>query len=589
MKGVFGKVLNIDCTRQTHSHEAVEDAVYEQYIGGKGLASYLLLRKNPEGVDPLSPANHLILATGPANGFPIWGANRYAAYTKSPLTGVYSESYSGGKAFLLIAKTGYDAIILRGALEKWSYLEVSNDSVLFKDADFLVGKDSFETEKILREKYHGAKAAILTIGPAGENLVKFAYVNNDFGRSLGRTGIGAVMGSKKIKAIVFMGDQNKEAADPALLRDFWNKQLKAGLELPGFQTYKKFGTAMMVDITSKVEAFPSRYWQQGTVPHVERINADALNEECEVKPKACTYCFISCTRETTVKSGRHKGLKLDGPEYETIGAFGGLNMVTDIKEVAYLNDICDRLGVDTMTAGNVTAFAIEAYKRGKSDFALDYGDVDRIAELLQMIAYREGIGNILAEGVRYAAKELGLEDISIQVKGLEVPSFDPRYLKGMGLGFAVSDRGACHLRTTFYKPELAGLIPPGKIEGKASMLLEYEDRLTIYDTLILCRFFRDLFLWDELSTIVKGTMGLDYGEKDFRKISENIALTIREFNLREGMSPEEDVLPEFFFKHPLGKKRIVLNHGEFSRLIDDYYKLRGYSRSGKEKKKQEDG
>lgn len=283
---------------------------------------------------------------------------------------------------------------------------------------------------------------------------------------------------------------------------------------------------MMVDITSKVEAFPSRYWQQGTVPHVERINAHALNEKCEVKPKACTYCFISCNRDTTVKSGRHKSLKLDGPEYETIGAFGGLNMVADIKEVAYLNDICDRLSIDTITARNVTAFAIEAYKRGKSDFALEYGDVDRIAELLQMIAYREGIGNILAEGVRYATIELELEDISTQVKGLE-PSFDPRYLKGVGLGFAVSDRGACHLRATFYKQELAGLIPPEKIEGKASMLLEYVDRLTIYDTIILCKFFRDLFFWEELNTIVKGTMGLDYGEKDFRKISEKIAQTIR--------------------------------------------------------------
>lgn len=234
MKGFFGKVLNIDCTRQSNSDEAIEDAVYEKYICGKGLASYLLLKKNPEGVDPLSPTNHLILATGPANGFPIWGAIKYVAYTKSPLTGVYSESYSGGKAFLPIAKTGYDAISLRGALEKWSYLEVSNDSVLFKDANFLVGKDSFETEKILKEKYHGKKSAVLTIGPAGENLVKFAYVNNDFGRSLGRTGIGAVMGSKRIKAIVFMGDQNKEAADRALLKDFWNKQLKARLELPVF-------------------------------------------------------------------------------------------------------------------------------------------------------------------------------------------------------------------------------------------------------------------------------------------------------------------------------------------------------------------
>jgi aldehyde:ferredoxin oxidoreductase len=277
-------------------------------------------------------------------------------------------------------------------------------------------------------------------------------------------------------------------------------------------------------------------------------------------------------------------LKLDGPEYETIGAFGGLNLVDDIKEIAYLNDICDRVGMDTITTGNVTAFAIMASRRGKIDYKVDFGEVDRIAELIRMIALREGIGDLLAEGVRHAARELDLEDIAIQVKGLEPPSFDPRYLKGMGLGFAVSDRGACHLRTTFYKPELSGLIPPEQIEGKAAMLLEYEDRLTIYDTLILCRFFRDLFFWKELGSIIKGTMGLDYGENDLREISKDIALTIREFNLREGMRPEEDFLPEYFFRNPLGEGSIVLDKREFSRMVDEYYSLRGFKLDKKKKK-----
>lgn len=577
MKGVFGKILNINCSDKHCSEESVAASIYEKFLGGKGLASYLLVSKNPVGVDPLSPANKLILATGPANGFKIWGANRYAAFTKSPLTGIYSEAYSGGKAFLHITKTGYDAFVLDGVFDEWTYIEVDNNSVSFKNANFLVGKDSLDTEKILKEKYKEQKAGILTIGPAGENLVKFAYINNDFGRCLGRTGIGAVMGSKKIKAMVFIGDQEKQAADSEVLKAFWKKQYEVGIANPGSKAYKKLGTPMMVDIISTVEAFPSRYWHQGTVPHIDKINADALNKECEVKSGACTYCFIACNRWTTVKSGRHKGMKLDGPEYETIGAFGGLNMVKDIREIAYLNDVCDRLGMDTITAGNVTAFAIEAYKKGKTDYAIDYGDVDRIAELLRMIAYREGLGNLLAEGVRFAAKELGFEEMSIQVKGLEPPSFDPRYLKGMGLGFAVSDRGACHLRTTFYKPELAGLIDPDKIEGKAAMLLEYEDRLTIYDSLILCRFFRDLYFWEELNRIVKGTFGYDLSERDFKSISRNIALTIREFNLREGMKPEEDFLPGHFFKHPVGKNQRVLKEKEFARLVRDYYELRGYS------------
>ena len=202
MHGVFGKILEIDCIRKVFREQTLEDRVYEQYIGGKGLGAWLLLEKNPEGADPLSPDNHLIFITGPACGFPIWGANRYAVITKSPLTGVFCEAYSGGKAFLQLARSGYDALVIRGALESWHYLEIRNGSVRFKDAGALVGKDSFETEKILREEYTSDKPAVLTIGPAGENLVKFAYINNDFGRCAGRAGTGTVMGSKKIKALV---------------------------------------------------------------------------------------------------------------------------------------------------------------------------------------------------------------------------------------------------------------------------------------------------------------------------------------------------------------------------------------------------
>ena len=576
MKGVFNKILNIDLNARTFSEEDIEDSVYENYLGGKGLGSHLLLKRNPAGVDPLAPENNLILAVGPANGFPIWGANRLAGFSKSPLTGIYAESYSGGRAYLPMSEVGYDAFILRGALDKWSYLEIKNNSLIFKDASFLIGKDSFETEKALREIYPSYRSGILTIGPAGENLVKYAYVNNDFGRCLGRTGLGAVLGSKKIKALVFTGDRQKEAADPELIYRFRKDLLQEKIESPVTEAYMRAGTSQIVDITTRVEAFPATYWQEGTVPHVDKINTNALLTQCKVKSISCTFCFIACNRMTTVLSGPYEGLHLDGPEYETINAFGGLNLINDIKAIAYLNDICDRLGFDTITGGNVTAFAIEAYKRGKIDFAVDYGEVERIAELLHLIGYRQGIGDLLAEGVRFAAGELGLEDIAIHVKGLEPPGYDPRYLQGMGLGFAISDRGACHLRTTFYKPELAGLIDPLKNEGKAKMLLEYEDRLAIYDTLILCRFFRDFLYWDELNTIVKATMGLDLKEKDLRDISSRIAHTIREFNLQEGLKPEDDFLPEFFFKNPLGSKKIALDRARFKELVDEYYKLRSF-------------
>lgn len=575
MKGTFGKLLTIDLTAKSTRSEEIPDHVFEGYLGGKGLGAYLLKQLNPPGVDPLSPGNRLILTTGPACGFPVWGANRYAAFTKSPLTGIFAESYSGGKAFQPLSRIGYDAFVFEGALADWGYLEIDASGVDYHDAGSLMGKDALETERLLRERYPGRESAVLTIGPAGEKLVLYAYVNNDYGRCLGRTGIGAVLGSKRIKALVFRGSLGKEAADPALLERFRKEWGRTGRDHPVTEAYRTKGTSMVVDLTNKAEAFPSRYWQEGRVEHWQQINSEALHRECSVKATACTYCFMACTRQSEVAGGRHKGLKIDGPEYETIYAFGGLNLVDDIREIAYLNDVCDRLGIDTMTAGNVTAFAVEAYKRGKSEFAIDYGQVDRIAELLELIATREGIGDLLADGVRAAARKLDLEEISIQVKGLEPAGYDPRTLEGMALAYAVADRGACHLRTTFYKPELSGMIAPHSNEGKAEMFLEYEDRLAIFDCLIICRFFRDYYYWGELSTIVEGSLGLKLQEEDLKAIAARVARTIREYNLQEGMRPEDDTVPEFFFTHPVGSGKVRLDHDHFGELLGDYYRLRG--------------
>jgi aldehyde:ferredoxin oxidoreductase len=575
MKGTFGKLLKIDLGAEKSRSEEIPDRIFEQYLGGKGLGAYLLKRNNPPGVEPLSPDNRLILTTGPACGFPIWGANRYAAFTKSPLTRIFTESYSGGKAFQPLARTGYDALVLEGALAEWSVVEIGAEGASFHAAGDLLGRDALETERRLRERYPGRDSGILTIGPAGERLVRYAYVNNDSGRCLGRTGIGAVLGSKRIKALVFRGSLDKEAADPELLEQFRKEWGRKGRDHPVTEAYKSKGTSMVVDLTNGAEAFPSRYWQQGRVAHWQSINADALHRECAVKPTACTYCFMACTRSSEVLGGRHRGLRIDGPEYETIYAFGGLNLVEDIREIAYLNDLCDRLGLDTMTAGNVTAFAIEAHKRGKIDFAIDYGQVDRIAELLELIASRQGIGDLLAEGVREAARRLDLEELAIQVKGLEPAGYDPRTLQGMGLAYAVSDRGACHLRTTFYKPELSGMIDPRSNEGKAELFLEYEDRLTVFDCLIVCRFFRDFYYWDELATIIRGSMGLRLGEAELKTAAARIAATIRDYNRQEGMSAKNDALPEFFFTHPVGSAGYRLEHGRFADLLADYYRLRG--------------
>jgi aldehyde:ferredoxin oxidoreductase len=289
---------------------------------------------------------------------------------------------------------------------------------------------------------------------------------------------------------------------------------------------------------------------------------------------------MACGRLTTVLHGRHAGLKLEGPEYETIYAFGGLCLIDSIEEIAYLNDICDRLGMDTISAGNLVALTIEASRQGKIDYKIDYGQVDSIAQLLGVIAYRRGIGDTLARGIKFTAKKWNMEDQAIHVKGLEPAGYDPRVLKGMGLAYGSSARGACHLRATFYKPELSGIVDPDQIEGKAKTFIEWEDRLTIFDTLILCRFYRDLYQWEELSTILKATTGMELNSDKMRSIAGEITDNTRRFNLREGLTPKEDRIPRRFFREALPETQKIITENEMEQLITDYYKERGWNEKG---------
>jgi aldehyde:ferredoxin oxidoreductase len=581
MKGFFNKILRINLTSKTFKEETIPDEVYEAYLGGKGLGVYLLMKENPPGVDPLSAANRLIFCTGPITNTRIYGSCRHGAFTKSPLTGIFSESYSGGKAAEPMSRTGYDAFIFEGTSDQPIWVEVSDQGILFHDAKDLWGRDTFSTEDEVLKRTNKKGAGALVIGPAGENLVRYAVIENDYWRSLGRTGVGAVMGSKRVKAIVFHGEKKRELAHPDRIEQFAKETFERGKDNPGVQNYKRMGTPMLVAMNNAVGGFPSKYWHLGTFEGWEKISAEALLERCQVRPTACLRCFVACGNLSVIKEGRHKGLKIEGPEYETIYAFGGLCMVHEIEEIAYLNDICDRLGMDTISAGSLCAFAIEASEMGRIKEKIGWGEVDNIAELLHDISSKKGIGAILAEGIRYAAKEWKMEDVAIHSKGLDPAGYDPRILKGMGLANATSDRGACHLRATFYKAELAGMIPIDQMEGKAKLFLEFEDRFNIHDALILCRFYRDLYWdWAYLSTIVEMTTGLRLDEAGLRRISSTIQNETRRFNLREGLDPKDDALPKRFFDEPLGKEGKTIRREDLHRMLQDYYALRGWSPEG---------
>jgi len=579
--GNYGKLLRVNLEEQKFSVEEISATILNETIGGKGLATRLLLREIEPEADPLSPANKIIFTTGPACDTGIPASSRYGVFAKSPLTGIYAESYSGGHLPPVMKRTGFDVIILEGRSSGPVYLHIYQGGVTFHKAEHLWGAECYEAEKYLKKEVGTRNAQALVIGPAGENLVKFACIKNNYWRSAGRAGLGAVMGSKKVKGIVFSGDTRAPLAEPGLLKKFSRSLKERGKDNPAVKAYYNYGTPMMVATLNEVNSFPTRYWHQGNSANWKSLSAEYLKDNLKVRSRACRSCYFACGKLSEVLKGRHRGLIIEGPEYETIYAFGGLCCIDQLEEVVYLNDLCDRLGLDTISTGNLAAFAIEAGLVGKVKGAPLYGDADAIAGLVREIAARHGLGDLLANGIKEASQELGLEELAIHVKGLEPAGYDPRVLKGMGLAYAISDRGACHLRTTFYKPELSGIISPGQIEGKAKLLIDYEDRMTLFDCLILCRFYRDLVSWDDLSTVIAASTGQQLSQKQLQKIANNIACWARIFNLKAGITAKDDTLPPRFFHEPLDKGgEQVITREELDYMVKDYYRLRGWDKEG---------
>lgn len=585
MYGFHKRLLTINIGTRNFEIESLSDDLLKQTLGGKGLGTYLLLEHNPPGVDTFEAENRVIFTVGPVTDTMVWGGCRYGVYTKSPQTGFYSESYSGGKAAEYMSRSGFDAFMIYGKSDTPVWLEIGENGAVFHDAGELWGQDTYASEDYvktwIKENRPLAKGcAALTIGPGGENGVTFSVIENDYWRCAGRTGAGAVMGAKNIKAIGFWGNRKREVADHDKLLSMSIKFSKEFKNHPGVEAYKNMGTPMMVDIMSSVGSFPTRYWHQGQAPHQEFINAKALHDRCEVKPNACRKCFMACGRLSTVKSGRHAGLKLEGPEYETIYTFGGLCMVDNIEDIAYLNDICDRLGIDTISAGNLVAMTIEASRQRKIDYPIDYGQTEKIAALLMDIANCNGVGKVLAKGIKSAAKALNMEEQAIHVKGLEPAGYDPRVLKGMGLSYGTSPRGACHLRTTFYKPELSKMIDPQQIDGKAQMVVDWENRLIIFDCLVLCRFYRDFYQWDALADLLSTLTGIDWDKAALWEIASRVSDNTRRFNIREGLNKSNDRLPSRFYTEPLPETGKVIAENEMDQLLEDYYTERNWKGKG---------
>lgn len=583
MKG-YGLIHWIDLSERKVRSEPVPDELAWKFIGGKGLGAKILYDMTDANTDPLGPENPLIFAIGPFTGTAVPYSGKGTFVFKSPQTGIIGESVIGGTLGAATRWVGTTALVIMKRAERPTYLVLSENGVEFRDASGLWGKDIYETEEELR-KEHG-RCSVASIGPAGENLVKFAAIGNEKWRQAGRTGGGAVMGSKRLKAIVVEYDTQKwDAADPEGVRKFSAEVIvpRARQEL---KSYFERGTPGAVELANLWGFFPSYYWSRGSVDGWENIAWDAIKREVFVHPRACFGCPTPCGRYSRVREGRYSGSEVE-LEYETIFAIGGLNAITDIKAIVWLNDQADRLGMDTITLGNVFGFAIEAYKRGKLDpgFKLDYGDPEALHRLADMIARREGVGDILAEGVASASRKLGLEDLAVHVKGLEPAGYDPRTLKSMIIGYGLSSRGACHLRITGYYADIRGLGGDRKTINmeKTLVLANLEELAAIGDSLVLCRFStRTTIAWEEMARYYSMITGREAGVEDMRNAARRIINLTRMYNVRLGVRRKDDRLPKRLlreaFVHEGEERRITEEEQE--RFLDLYYEVRGWDREG---------
>jgi aldehyde:ferredoxin oxidoreductase len=573
----MGDLLRIDLTTRTSREETVPPELIKELIGAKGLGTHYLCEEVGPRVEPLGPEAKLIFAIGPMAGTTMLGSNRYGLFFVSPLTGAYCECYSGGNLTPQFAKTGYKVVIVEGKADGHVYLEISEEGVAFHSAEDLWGLDAYESEDKIVERTDHKRAQACVIGQAGERLVRFACVNNNKWHQLGRGGPGAVFGSKNLKGIVWHGDKKVEVARPDAYKAVVRDLLERTKGDPGVAAYQRGGTLNMVRIVNGANAFPTRYWRKGTLENFERITVETMLAEHGTRNELCPPCVMKCVKRNFVFKGRHKGLEIEGPEYETAYVFGGLCEIKDFSEIMWLNDICDRLGVDSMTAGNLCALAIEASQRGLIDEKMDFGDPDCVGDFLTKMCLREGIGDIWADGVLRVEKEYGLEGVAVHVKGMEPAGYDPRVMKGMGLGFATAPRGACHLRATMYKPELIGVIDPQAIEGKAAIYCDWEDRLTIMDTLLYCRFYRDLVQWPYITAVVNAAVGADYSEDDMHCIANRIVTMSHDFNAARGIGRESERLPEWVSDKPMEDERaLTFPQDEMEYMLTDYYRIRGW-------------
>jgi len=597
--GYAGKLLRINLSKDRIIEERLDLSLARDLIGGLGVSSKVMLEESDPHTEPLNPQNKLILATGPLTGSGVPAANKSIVISRSPLTKIWGEAMVSANCGIELKRAGYDILMVDGAAEKPVYLWIYDGIAEIRDARGIWGMETFDSCNSIQKDLGERTARVMCIGPAGERLVRLAAIVTDNGRVAGRCGLGAVMGSKKLKGIACKGSNKIEVADPELVEKLRNEVVESVREKLKGMSYH--GTSVGVEAFEVMGNLPVKNWTRGTFSGASKISGVTMAQTMLIGRKSCFACPIGCGRYVKIKKGPY-ALEGYGPEYETIAAFGSLCMNDNLESIAKANDICNRAGIDTISTGATIAFAMECYEKGiitKKDtegINLTWGNHEAIVRMTELIGRREGFGAILGEGSKRAAEIIGKgsEDFAIHVNGLELPMHSPYRFKEMGLQYAVSERGACHLRGYAFLPSRKVLIPELgfdkeldglSIEGKGKLTKIMQDACCMIDALGMCKFvvFFGRIPLTTLANFYEAVTGWKIGLGDLLRAGERIWMLQRAFNVRMGIGRKNDTLPKRFLQEPMpdgGAKDQVV---ELEPMLKEYYQVRGLDDNGKPK------
>lgn len=596
MYGYGGKLLKVNLSTKTFEIEKLEEDVARKFLGGAGLAGKLLQDMDWQ-VDSFDPKNRLVFTVGPLEGTSAPCCCRYVVASKSPLTGLWGEAHAAGFWGSELKLAGWDGIIIDGRAENPVYLWINNDVVEIQDARSLWGKDTYETEEILRQK-HDRMVRVACIGPAGEKLSRIAGVFNG-GRAAARSGLGAVMGSKGLKAIAVRGTGRVSLAREGEFRELVKELNKIIMAAPARTALLKYGTNSAMAALSEAGDVPIKNFTQGEWSEgFNKLSGPAVTEAILTGASHCKFCPIGCGRKIEVKKGPYAGLSGPGPEYETIAAFGSLCLNDNIEAIAKANDLCNRYGLDTISTGMTVAFAMECFERGiitKEDadgLDLNWGNHLAIVELVNKIGKREGIGDILADGSKRAAEKLGggSEEFAMHIKGLELPLHDPRAFASWAVAYATASRGGCHIQAptywiergvTFYDLGFLEKLERFTSEGKAKFAKVFQDFCETIESMVICKFslYGNLRSPHMLKLISLST-GWDIDLDEFLKIGERSLNLKRMINVKLGVSRRDDTLPKRILSLQLMDGGTQGHIPDLETMLSEYYQLRGWSQDG---------